>query len=140
MTYYNTTQETGQDLREFQQKAQTQDSTIATFFELNPGQMFTPWEIQSLAFTPPAPPITSVRRSMNTLTRAGLIEKTRHLKEVGEYGRRSFAWRLIHRPNVDWGPWEPKGGQIKKISPKKGDSAPGEGESENGPDLQGRLF
>jgi len=94
MTYYNTTNEKGQALEEYRGLAQSQDDQISAFFWSHPDQIYTPWEIQSLAFDPPAPPITSVRRAITSLTDQGVLEKTNILKEVGHYGRRSYAWKL----------------------------------------------
>lgn len=101
MTYYNTTKEEGHKLDGFQRMAATQDQKIADFFEQHPGEIFTPWEIQSLVFT--HTPITSVRRSINDLTKAGILDKTEHMKESGRYGRRSYAWVLneSYRDSVD---------------------------------------
>ena len=92
-TFHNTTNESGIRLQGYEQQAETQDQKVASFFELNPGEIWTPWEIQSIVFKVHTP-ITSVRRSMNTLARAGILDKTEHLKETGSYGRRSYCWRL----------------------------------------------
>lgn len=97
MPHYNTTHEPEKDLEGYQKQVASQDNRIANFFELYPGEIFTPWEIQSLVFTHPSPPITSVRRSMSDLTKAGILTKTQHKKEAGNYGRRSYAWILNER-------------------------------------------
>jgi hypothetical protein len=96
MTYFNTNRQTGDRLKQYQTQAATQDNKIANFFTLYAGEAFTAWEVQSLAFTigKDRPPITSVRRSMTTLTKAGILTKTDILKEAGQYGRRSYAWIL----------------------------------------------
>jgi hypothetical protein len=97
MTYYNTTGESGENLESYTKKTATQDNRIANFFEQNPGEIYTPWEVQSLVFTPPMPPVTSVRRSISDLTRAGILTKTLHRKETGSHGRRSYCWTLNER-------------------------------------------
>lgn len=92
--FHNTTDETGELEQSYEYKAYSQDQQIADYFERNPGEIFTPWEIQSLVFDIPYPPITSIRRAMSNLTRDGVLTKTKHKKEAGEYGRRSYAWML----------------------------------------------
>jgi hypothetical protein len=93
MTYYKTVPESEEKLQEYRNKAASQESRIASFFELNPDAAWTPWEVQSLVFFGKTP-ITSVRRSMSDLTRAGILTKTGQLKEAGYYGRRSYSWKL----------------------------------------------
>lgn len=94
MSYYNTVNEKGDDLKKNKIKAQSQDEVISDFFINNPGELFTPWEIRNMVFNPPYPPITSVRRSMTTLTKKGILEKTNHKKHVGQYDRVSYSWTL----------------------------------------------
>lgn len=112
--YHNTTKESGPTLAEYQARARTQDQKVADFFEARPGEIFTPWEIQSLVFSFPKPPITSVRRSITNLTKAGILTKTHHKKEAGDYGRRSYAWQLnekyskvMDELHIKYGPPEP---------------------------------
>lgn len=93
--HYHDTAQAGDKLDEYTRKAITQDILIAEFFELSAGEIFTPWEVRSLAFKRSnMPPITSVRRAMSNLTRAGILSKTEDLKETGGYGRRSHSWIL----------------------------------------------
>jgi hypothetical protein len=104
MTYYKTVPESEEKLQEYRNKAASQESRIASFFELNPDGEFTPWEVQSLVFVGKTP-ITSVRRSMSDLARLDpsdpdyipLLIKTDHMKEAGIYGRRSHTWKLNKR-------------------------------------------
>jgi len=93
MGHYNTTKEKGQRLQEFQAKALSQDQVIIQLFERMPDELYTPWEVRQLAFAYPWPPITSVRRSITDMTRAGILQKTDVKKEVA-YGRPSYCWRL----------------------------------------------
>lgn len=97
MSYHNTVNEKGDTLRQYEKQTMTQDNRIACFFESNPGEIFCPWEIKTLLFDAPdqpPTPITSIRRSMSDLTKAGILEKTEHKKDAGAYGRRSYAWTL----------------------------------------------
>jgi len=93
-SFHNTTNETGQKLQSYEAKAYTQDQQIADFFTCHPGELYTPWEIQSLVFKHPKPPITSVRRAMSNLTRDGILTKTKEKKEVGIYNRASYSWTI----------------------------------------------
>lgn len=92
--HYDTTKASRKELEQYNKQTATQDNRISCFFESNPGEAFTPWEVMTIVFSPPMPPITSVRRSMSDLTKAGILTKTTHKKEVGYYGRRSYAWTL----------------------------------------------
>ena len=75
--YYNTTNEEGEDLRESWTKTATQDELILALFKENPNQSFTPNEIQHLCDTCDRNwPITSIRRTINTLTKSGNLTKT----------------------------------------------------------------
>lgn len=119
MAHYNTTHESSDKLEEYGKQTATQDNRVACFFESNPGEIYTPWEIQSLVFGQPGKPptpITSIRRSMSDLTKVGILTKTEHQKEAGTYGRRSYAWTLnesyreslramddISDPGLTWG-------------------------------------
>jgi len=144
--HHNTTNETGEKLQEYRNKAASQESWIASFFELNPGEVFTPWEIQSLVFTRKVP-ITSVRRSMSDLTKVGILTKTEHLKEAGNYGRRSYAWMLnenyygtLQEMDSIMAPQESPGGLIGEKRKYPIPTATDPVKSENGLNTQGTLF
>ena len=70
--YYNTTKLEGEDLKKEEKNAKTQDSKILWYFKLNNlGEAWriyglTPWEVH-LHFK--QWPITSIRRSINTLSK-----------------------------------------------------------------------
>lgn len=145
--YYNTTKESGVRLETYRTQAATQDLRIATFFEMNPGEVFTPWEVQSLVFNIPAPPITSVRRSMSSLTKAGILTKTTTLKEAGRYDRRSHAWTLNERYRETLGvmdrifdPQEPTGGPQDHIYAEVTNTITEGRKPENKPLLEPLLF
>ena len=95
--HYNTTNEKGETLEGYQKQTASQNNRIACFFEANPGEIYTPWEVQSLVFYATTTPITSIRRSMSDLTKAGILTKTEHRKEAGHYDRRSYAWTINER-------------------------------------------
>ncbi len=144
--HYNTTHESGDKLQEYRNKAASQESRIASFFELNPGEAWTPWEIQSLVFKTKTP-ITSVRRSMSDLTKVGILTKTEHLKEAGNYGRRSYAWMLnenyyesLRQMEGILAPVEAPGNDPEEERKYPYPTATDPVKSENGLNTQGTLF
>lgn len=91
MSFYNTIREEGTELAQSQRQASAQEVRILTFFEDRPWQGFSPFQIQRLVL--PECPITSVRRAITNLTKAGKLEKTDvMLKE--RYGKRNHYWKL----------------------------------------------
>ena len=116
-SFHNTTHEVGQTLQNYEAKAYTQEQQVADFFIANPGTIWTPWEIQSLVFIIPPPPITSIRRAISNLTRDGILTKTNERKVVGIYGRTSYSWTVnlkyyesLMATEVDLAPQEPPEG------------------------------
>lgn len=89
--YYNTTHETGTDLKTRRGKAVGLQSRILELFKQHPTKNFTPFEMQKLDNY--NKPITSVRRAITNLTKAVLLEKT-DIKREGDYGAPNFTWRL----------------------------------------------
>ena len=94
MTYYNTTQEQGSNLYRSWTKTVKQYELILLVFARNKKLIFTPFQIQDILnedfdriF-----PITSVRRSINTLTNIDALEKTL-IKRKGDYGRANYCWK-----------------------------------------------
>ena len=95
-SHYNTTNESGDLLDQFEAKAQSQEDLILDYFWSQnkwdlPAACITPSEVQKA--TLPSAPLTSVRRAMCNLTKAGYLEKTDR-KFKGPYGRPQHAWRL----------------------------------------------
>lgn len=98
-SHFNTTDESGNKLRDFEQKAQGQEIEILRLFK---GQArkrkvaeFTPSQVHSRIWfkNDKNYPITSVRRAMSNLTKMGFLEKTLK-KKTGPYGRPEYIWRL----------------------------------------------
>lgn len=91
MTYYNTLGHEGDRLRTYKRKAFNQNTLVYQFMVLFPGEGYTPSEVQRIVL--PNTPVTSVRRSITTLTNQGKLIKTgRH--RTGPYGRPETVWRL----------------------------------------------
>jgi len=95
MTFYNTTNEKGDQLKTSEQKTKTQDDIVMDFFQANRAHRFTPNNVQALAL--PDAPLTSVRRSITNMTEDGLLEKT-DTKREGRYGMPNYCWRLAPEP------------------------------------------
>ena len=94
MTYYNTTSEIGKNLNKSWTKSVKQDDLILLVFARNKKAVFTPFEIQEILNSEyeKAYPITSIRRSINTLTEREALEKT-SLKRKGAYGKSNYCWK-----------------------------------------------
>ena len=94
MTYYNTTLKKGVDLKQAWFKTATQDELVLSIFVTNKTVVFTPHEIQRIVNDDYEKlyPITSVRRSINTLTeREALIKTT--TKRKGPWGASNYCWK-----------------------------------------------
>ena len=96
--YHNTLAHEGETLRQYEKKAMSQDERILFVVEHSPEEWFgcrehgfTPSEINKIVM--PEAPLTSVRRSMNTLTKQGKLIKTDETR-MGPYGRPETVWRL----------------------------------------------
>ena len=89
--YYNTTNETNPELKQYREKAKTQDQAVLDLFENNPYTAFTPSEVHRVFG--PMTPITSIRRALTNLTNDGKLKKT-NAKRKGPYDRYEFCWKL----------------------------------------------
>ena len=89
--FYNTTGLISTDLVRAKASATSQDAIILSHFNAHPDTPYSPSDIHTLLFTS-ATPITSVRRSMSSLTRAGHLIKLTGLVD-GIYGRHEHVWR-----------------------------------------------
>ena len=89
MSYYNTTNEVNPQLKMFHLKASSQDKHIIEMAQklkvFSASKIFNQY--------PKKIPITSVRRSLNTLMNEGLIEKTGNYV-MGIYSRKEFEYRI----------------------------------------------
>jgi len=90
MPYYNTTRQKGEQLKVAWKKAKSQDDKVMEYFNIN-GKA-TPSEVW-LHFNKYENnvPITSIRRSITTLTSYNMLSKTEKKRE-GVYGRPEYVW------------------------------------------------
>ena len=85
--YYNTTSETGDNLKESHKKAESQQQKVLNYF-INNGESSPSKVASKLNLL-----ITSVRRCITDLTKEGHLEKTTR-KRKGIYGRPEYIWKL----------------------------------------------
>ena len=88
--FYNTTNETGDKLKEYREKASQQDREVLDLFKNNSWKAWNSHEIEKKLGKYPR---SSIVRSMNTLEREGIIYKTAN-KVMGKYGRLVHTYRL----------------------------------------------
>lgn len=91
MTYYNTTTEAPDQVTMFSKKNVTQDEQVLSI-ALKLG-VFSAKDIYK-RFPVANVPITSIRRSINTLYKEGKITQTGY-KVKGLYGRNEYQYRII---------------------------------------------
>ena len=92
--YFNTTNLQGRELKDRVMRVGTQNRIILDFFKEHPGKLFTPYDIQmDLLYQLRNTPITSIRRSITTLTDLGYLVKT-DVKRPGIYGEMNYCWKL----------------------------------------------
>lgn len=90
--FHNTIKLKGKSLAMANSSAKAQQDLIMEFFKSNPDKSFSPPAIQILVGLTDAP-LTSVRRAISNLTKAGNLVNT-YDTEVGPYGKPNFLWRL----------------------------------------------
>lgn len=90
MDYFNTNQETGATLENSIAAARRQQERILAIFRYFAGSCFSPEEIHKV-FSQNVP-LTSIRRAITNLTKAGKLEKTPHMT-FGKYGKKVHMWR-----------------------------------------------
>ena len=98
--YYNTTKESGNELKFITNKSKKQDDKIKSFFKQNPNKEAIASEVWINLFDATETPLTSIRRSINTLMNAGIIKQV--LNEDKEplkrkcqlFGRKVFIYKL----------------------------------------------
>ena len=99
LSFYNTTNEVGENLSEYQGKARSQDENVLLIFKEFKNKQITPeLALKELQLQYPNrytnTPLTSVRRSFSNLKKMGLIKKN-DTKALGDYGRMVFTWKLV---------------------------------------------
>ncbi len=103
MSYHNTTNLNGEELKEAKKNALNQEEGIIDIFVhltfvYGKEQFLTPSKVESQWINPLrnrylCPPITSIRRAMTGLTKKDKLEKTDIMNE-GKYGKPEHCWKL----------------------------------------------
>ena len=73
--FHNTTSLQGDDLKQREIRAGSQNRKILDFFKMHPYERFTPFEVRDAIYVQ-YPPITSIRRAITDLTYMGYLVKT----------------------------------------------------------------
>jgi hypothetical protein len=97
--FYNTTGLTGSDLQEAEKCSITQSEIILAQFRLHPTSEYSPSDIHTLLF-PNDTPLTSIRRSITSLTKAGHLVKNPTRLKIGNYGKSEHVWSLNKSQNL----------------------------------------
>jgi hypothetical protein len=93
MAHFNTTHNYGDDLKNLRDKATRQDNVVLSYFDVvsfaSPSQVHRALIDGHQLDT--QTPLTSIRRSITTLTTKGLLQRTDR-KVEGVYGREEYVW------------------------------------------------
>lgn len=95
MSFFNTTNEVDPQLNVFCKKAESQDELVEELFNENPLQTYTPSEVWQTLIERglnEKTPLTSIRRSMNTLTKDDVLVMLEWKTKKGYYGRPEHYW------------------------------------------------
>lgn len=93
MTFYNTIGIQEPQAAQHRATNAKQSDIILALFQRYPGHAFTPFEVQHHTRLRL---ITSIRRAITDLTKAGHLVKT-DIKKPGEYGTVNYTWQLKDR-------------------------------------------
>ena len=93
--FFNTTNESGQHLKEYRSQAKEQDERVLQIFRGSGKAAILPPSFVSSLYDRlyQQTPITSIRRSITNLTKAGKLEKTNQ-KRIGPYARPEYCWQI----------------------------------------------
>lgn len=91
MSYYNTTNLKNPTLFDSIEKSINQDSIILSYFETFNSSLLSPCDVWKALFKNTAP-LTSVRRSISSLTASGHLIKTDQFK-TGIFGKKVYLWK-----------------------------------------------
>ena len=98
MTYFNTNNESGEELKQSRRNASTQEQEVMEIFvaEL---RALTPSEVLSRIKN--NCPLTSIRRAITNLTKDGFLKKTDG-KKAGIYGKNEHEWVINNSFDKSW--------------------------------------
>ncbi len=96
MSYYNTTNESGQLLMEFKEQAKNQEAHVYDVYRslnkpLSPSEVL--FILVNSYIISKDTPITSIRRAITNLTGEEKLRKTT-LKKLGKWGKPEYKWMI----------------------------------------------
>lgn len=91
MSFYNTTNEKGKDLKQSEIKAEKQEQKVL--------QLYKSWLLLTASecwklYGVDKCPLTSIRRAITNLSNEGKLIKTGYMK-IGIYGKKEHSYRLV---------------------------------------------
>lgn len=99
-TFHNTIGLEGQELKQAEIQAGTQQGRILEYFKRDPTAWHTPDDVWDAVFPEPITgmrtPLQSIRRAITNLEKAGHLVKSYEAKVMGRYGKRTNQWALCH--------------------------------------------
>ena len=99
--YYDTTEESGQELINSIIAARSQKAMILSYLKSHPYQSFSPDDIKDILFAYDDTPITSIRARMTTLAIKGEITKNKaEYKKMGKRGKETYTWCYIPKSRI----------------------------------------
>jgi hypothetical protein len=90
--FYNTINLSGKELNKATGKAISLQDEVLEYFKSHPNAKLTPPMVMT-ALGKPSVPLTSFRRAMTNLSKAGDLIKTDE-KAIGAYGLSNYLWKL----------------------------------------------
>jgi hypothetical protein len=95
LDFFNTTNESGQLLRDSLEKSQKQGERVLHIFRMYDCRAMTPATVHAVYENIYSKtPITSIRRAMTDLTTKGYLIKTNE-KALGCFGANNYKWRML---------------------------------------------
>jgi hypothetical protein len=96
-SYYDTTSELAR-LEEYEARAGHQERVVLRHFRCRPSLPINPTDCHDsligLGLIDRKVPLTSIRRAITNLTKAGFLQKCEEKRE-GSYGRLEFCWQYV---------------------------------------------
>jgi hypothetical protein len=95
LNFYDTIHLNNKELLQAIRQTENQDKIVLQIFQVNRDISFTPFQILEayLKVKPSNTPITSIRRSINTLTKQNYLIKLQQTKQE-IYGKPNYLWTL----------------------------------------------
>lgn len=97
MTYYNTTSVSGDKLVTYMAETESQEQRILNMFRKIPKMSASQCWMKMYT----KEPITSIRRGITNLVRAGVLRKT-DIKVTGYYGKPEYVYELPSQQQTLW--------------------------------------